>query len=45
MNIFHVLFYVSKLQKVSIAGMGGWINGLWSWGDFRVNKGELVNSV
>ncbi|XP_058775378.1 uncharacterized protein LOC131649643 [Vicia villosa] len=32
--LFPSLFSLSRLQDVSIAGMGGWSNGVWNWNDF-----------
>ncbi|XP_058733550.1 uncharacterized protein LOC131605180 [Vicia villosa] len=39
--LYHVLFSVSELQDVSIAAVGGWRNGVWSWGNFGVSNEHL----
>lgn len=48
--LFSALFGVSLLQDVSIASMGGWKNGAWTWGDFgvplwRLQKHDYVAEI
>ncbi|XP_058734060.1 uncharacterized protein LOC131605759 [Vicia villosa] len=35
---FPVLYSASSLKMVSVAGMGGWINGCWKWGGCGINS-------
>ncbi|XP_058753777.1 uncharacterized protein LOC131626961 [Vicia villosa] len=34
---FSDLYENSSLFKVAVAGMGGWVNGVWTWGNFGIN--------
>ncbi|XP_058763004.1 uncharacterized protein LOC131636414 [Vicia villosa] len=38
---YPVIFSLSSLKLVSVAGMGGWRNGIWKWGDLGVNLPSL----
>lgn len=31
-----LLFGLSSLKEVAVAGMRGWREGVWCWGDFRI---------
>src|SRR4051812_12298087 len=39
------LYFFSSLKKVSVAAMGGWLDGVWIWGDFGVSESLLTNPV
>ncbi|XP_058742273.1 uncharacterized protein LOC131614731 [Vicia villosa] len=36
MELFPDAYNLSKLKFVAVAGMGGWVNGRWEWGDFGI---------
>lgn len=36
-NLFSPLFEIYFLQDVSIAGMGGWLDGVWRWNDLGIH--------
>lgn len=33
---FKEIYVASSLNKVSVAGMRGWCDGAWLWGDLRI---------
>ncbi|XP_058783485.1 uncharacterized protein LOC131658173 [Vicia villosa] len=37
---FPRLYSVSSLKRVAVACMGGWVDGIWKWGNFGVSTGE-----
>ncbi|XP_058734072.1 uncharacterized protein LOC131605774 [Vicia villosa] len=36
-EFFPFLFSVSSFKRVAVASMGGWVNGVWKWGNFGVS--------
>ncbi|XP_058782871.1 uncharacterized protein LOC131657498 [Vicia villosa] len=41
-EVFPELFAISLLKNVSVAGMGGWSDGIWKWGDLGISEEEVV---
>ncbi|XP_058765341.1 uncharacterized protein LOC131638809 [Vicia villosa] len=44
-NCFPDLFHESRLKNVSVAAMGGWVDGVWKWGDFGLPENVRDNGV
>ncbi|XP_058732648.1 uncharacterized protein LOC131604205 [Vicia villosa] len=40
-DLFPDLYVISRLKFVSVAAMGGWNDGMWSWGDFGIFEVEV----
>ncbi|XP_058726570.1 uncharacterized protein LOC131597930 [Vicia villosa] len=39
-ELFPKLFLVSSLRRMAVASMGGWVDGVWKWGNFGVVLGD-----
>ncbi|XP_058775284.1 uncharacterized protein LOC131649541 [Vicia villosa] len=43
--LFPDMYEVSNLKHVSVAAMGGWSDGGWSWGDFGLAGSDFTDGV
>lgn len=44
-ELFPNLYAASALKDVSVAAMGGWMEGTWRWGDLGISVSLLVDRV